>query len=104
MCLSTHIAKMMKGFAAIISGFIHLWIAELRNSEKRFPEISEEAKSLTGRRGASAIGTGTIFISSKLQPRSRAGVKTYRKAVLEKARVRGRRYYGRGEAIASAGS
>lgn len=92
MCLSTHMAKMMKGFAAVISGFIHVWIAELstpKKSEKRFQKSVRRLNHWLGTREQVPIRTGAIFISSKLQPRSRAWVKTYSRGELEKAHITG---------------
>lgn len=44
MCLSTHIAKKMKGFAAIISGFIHVWIAELSTQKTQKLQVSRNQR------------------------------------------------------------
>lgn len=56
MRLSRHVTK-IKWLAAIISGFIHVEIelSTPKTSEKRFPELNEEAKSLLRGQRTSAI-------------------------------------------------
>lgn len=57
MCLSTHIAKITKGFAAIAPNFYRCMNSRLKyskNSKKSFPEISEDVKLVSGGWGAGA--------------------------------------------------
>lgn len=64
MCLSTHIAKITKGFAAIAPNFYRCMNSRLKyskNSKKSFPEISEDVKSVSGGWGAGAIKDRCCF-------------------------------------------